>query len=93
MPSERFPQCGVGPVLGCAHDDAEGRSKQLATLAVAARNLLCSDEVQRALEGAETEVAGKSEASAEVRTVAQVREAINYHERIPTELLRRKTEL
>jgi carboxypeptidase Taq len=45
------------------------------------------------LEGAETEVAGKSEASAEVRTVAQVREAINYHERIPTELLRRKTEL
>lgn len=69
------------------------RSKQLATLAVAARNLLCSDETQRALEGAEAEVLGKPEDSPEARTVVQVREAINYHERIPTELLRRKTEL
>jgi carboxypeptidase Taq len=69
------------------------RSKQLATLAVAARNLLCSDETKRALEGAEAEVSGKPEDSPEARTVVQVREAINYHERIPTELLRRKTEL
>ena len=38
---------------------AETRAKQLATLAVAARNLLCSDEMKRALEGAEAEVAGK----------------------------------
>jgi carboxypeptidase Taq len=72
---------------------AETRSKQLATLAVAARNLLCSDEMKRALEAAETEVAGKPEDSAEARITAQVREAIAYHERIPTELLRRKTEL
>ena len=72
---------------------AETRAKQLATLAVAARNLLCSDEMKRALEGAEAEVAGKLESSAEARIVAQVREAISYHERIPTELLRRKTEL
>ncbi len=72
---------------------AESRSKQLATLAVAARNLLCSDEMKRALEGAETEVAGKPQDSPEARIVAQVREAIDYHERIPTELLRRKTEL
>ncbi len=72
---------------------AETRAKQLATLAVAARNLLCSDEMKRALEGAEAEVAGKPEDSPEARIVAQVREAIAYHERIPTELLRRKTEL
>lgn len=72
---------------------AETRSKQLATLAVAARNLLCSDEMKRALEAAESEVAGKNEDSVEARIAAQVREAIAYHERIPTELLRRKTEL
>ncbi|MBM1219790.1 carboxypeptidase M32 [Ponticoccus sp. SC2-23] len=72
---------------------AETRSKQLATLAVAARNLLCSDEMKRALEAAEAEVAGKNEDSVEARITAQVREAIAYHERIPTELLRRKTEL
>lgn len=72
---------------------AESRSKQLATLAVAARNLLCSDEMKRALDGAAAEVAGKPEDSPEARIVAQVREAIEYHERIPAELLRRKTEL
>lgn len=72
---------------------AETRAKQLATLAVAARNLLCSDEMKRALEGAEAEVAGKPDDSPEARIVAQVREAIEYHEKIPTELLRRKTEL
>lgn len=72
---------------------AETRSKQLATLAVAARNLLCSDEAKRALDGAEAEVAGFAPDSPEARIVAQVREAIAYHERIPTELLARKTEL
>jgi carboxypeptidase Taq len=72
---------------------AESRSKQLATLAVAARNLLCSDEMKHALDGAETEIAGKPADSPEARIVTQVREAIDYHERIPAELLRRKTEL
>lgn len=72
---------------------AETRSKQLATLAVAARNLLCSDEAKRALDGAGAEVAGLPEDAPEARIVAQVREAIEYHEKIPTELLRRKTEL
>ncbi|SDX60209.1 carboxypeptidase M32 [Roseicitreum antarcticum] len=69
------------------------RSKQLSTLTVAARNLLCSDEVKRALEGAEKDVAGKAADSPEARLVAQVQEAIDWHERIPAELLRRKTEL
>ncbi len=69
------------------------RSKQLSTLAVAARNLLCSTETKRALDGAERDVAGKAGDSPEARIVAQVREAIDWHERIPAELLRRKTEL
>ena len=72
---------------------ASTRSKQLATLAVAARDLLCSDETRRALEGAEAETAGLDEASPEARICAQVREAVAWHERIPNELLRRKTEL
>lgn len=72
---------------------AETRSKQLATLTVAARNLLCSDEAKRALEGAEAEISGRATDSPEARIVAQVREAIDYHERIPTALLHRKTEL
>lgn len=72
---------------------AESRSKQLATLAVAARNLLCSDEIKRALDGAAKECASKAEDSPEARIIAQVREAIDYHERIPPELLQRKTEL
>ncbi len=72
---------------------AATRSKQLATLAVAARDLLCSDAAKRALDGARADVAGKPDDSPEARIVAQVQEAIEYHERIPTELLRRKTEL
>ena len=72
---------------------AATRSKQLATLAVAARDLLCSEEMKRALEGAEAEVDGMDAASPEARIAAQVREAIAWHERIPNELLRRKTEL
>jgi len=72
---------------------AETRAKQLATLAVAARNLLCSDEMKHELESAEAEVAGQSDDSPQARIVAQVREAIEYHERIPPELLRKKTEL
>lgn len=72
---------------------APSRAKQLATLAVAARNLLCSDEMKRALEAADTETAALPDDSVERAIVAQVREAISYHERIPAELLRRKTEL
>ncbi|MEM8729073.1 MAG: carboxypeptidase M32 [Pseudomonadota bacterium] len=72
---------------------AASRSKQLATLAVAARDLLCSDDMKRALDGAEAEVAGKDPEAPETRIVEQVREAISYHERIPAALLHRKTEL
>ena len=72
---------------------AESRSKQLATLVVAARNLLCSDELKRELDAAEKELSGRSADSPEARIVIQVREAIDYHERIPTELLHKKTEL
>lgn len=69
------------------------RGKQRATLAVAARDLLCSTETRQALDGAEKEIANMPEDSVQAEIVAQVREAIDYHERIPAALLRRKTEL
>lgn len=72
---------------------SETRSKQMATLTVAARDLLCSDQMKRALDGARGEIAGRDGEDPEARMVAQVAEAIDYHERIPAELLRRKTEL
>jgi carboxypeptidase Taq len=75
------------------HGGAATRAKQLATLAVAARDLLCSAEMKRALDAAEAETAGRPEDSPERAMLAQTRTAIDYHERIPQELLRRKTEL
>lgn len=71
----------------------ETRAKQLSTLAVCVKSLLCSDATRRALEGAEREVASKSGDSVESVIVRQVREAVDYHDRIPSDLLRRKTEL
>ena len=72
---------------------AASRAKQLSTLAVAARDLLCSDQMKRALDAADADTASLPQDSVERAVVAQVREAIDYHERIPAELLRRKTEL
>ena len=72
---------------------AETRGKQQATLAVAARDLLCSPEAKAALAAADAEVAGMPPDSVPRIIVSQVREAIDYHERIPNALLRRKTEL
>ncbi|MGB5557552.1 MAG: carboxypeptidase M32, partial [Paracoccaceae bacterium] len=71
----------------------ETRGQQVATLSVAARDLLCSDETRRALEAAEAETHNLPKGDVK-RVIAQhVREAIEYHERIPTSVLRRKEEL
>ncbi len=72
---------------------AASRGKQLSTLALAARDLLCSDEMRRNLDAAEADTASLPADSAERTVVAQLREAIDYHDRIRPELLRRKTEL
>lgn len=69
------------------------RGKQEATLAVAAQQLLVSDAMKHALDGAEAEMSDKPEHSPEARMIAQVRQAIAYHERIPAEMLSRKAEL
>lgn len=71
----------------------ETRGKQIATLAVAARDLLCSDETRRAVESADVETAGAANDSVPRIVTEQVRAAIAYHERVPPALLRRKAEL
>lgn len=71
---------------------AETRAKQLATLSVLARDHLVADESRRALDGAEAEVASLPADSVERVICAQVREAIDYHLRIPADLVRRRAE-
>lgn len=71
----------------------ETRGKQLATLSVLTRDLLVSTETRRRLDAAEAEVARFPDGSVEKVTVAQVREAIDYHLAIPADLTRRRAEL
>jgi carboxypeptidase Taq len=69
------------------------RAKQLATLTVMARNHLVADESRRLLEQAETETASLPTDSVERTICAQVREAIDYHLRIPAALVHRRAEV
>ncbi len=69
------------------------RGEQLATLAVIARDMIVSDDLARAAEAAEAEVANRDEDNAERRVVAQVRAAIDHHRKIPAALVRARTAL
>jgi carboxypeptidase Taq len=71
---------------------AETRAKQLATLSVLARDHLVASESRRALDAADAEVAHLPAESVERVICAQVREAIDYHLRIPADLVRRRAE-
>ena len=72
---------------------AETRAKQLATLTLFARNHLVSDETRLLLDRAEAETADLPADSVERTICAQVREAIEYHLRIPGELVRKRAEV
>jgi carboxypeptidase Taq len=72
---------------------AETRAKQMATLTVFARNHLVADESRRLLEQAEAETASLAEDSVERTICAQVRDAIDYHLRIPAALVHKRTEI
>ncbi len=72
---------------------ADTRAKQLATLTVLAREHLVADETRRLLERAEAETAKLPEDSVERTMCAQVREAIEYHLRIPAALVHRRAEV
>ena len=72
---------------------AETRAKQLATLSVMARDLLVADETRHLLDEAEAATASHAPDSVEAVTCRQVREAIDYHLRIPADLVRKRAEL
>ena len=72
---------------------AETRARQMATLTVFARNHLVADESRRLLEQAEAETASLPEDSVERTICAQVREAIEYHLRIPAALVHKRAEI
>ena len=71
----------------------ETRAKQLATLTLFARNHLVSDGSRHLLDQAEAETAHLPADSVERTICAQVREAIDYHLRIPAELVRKRAEV
>lgn len=72
---------------------ADTRAKQMATLTVFARDHLVSDGTRRLLERAEAETASLPEDSVERTICAQVREAIDYHLRIPAALVHKRAEV
>lgn len=72
---------------------ADTRAKQLATLTVVARDHLVSKATRKLLDEAEAETAGMAEDSVERTICAQVREAIDYHLRIPAELVHKRAEI
>ena len=72
---------------------ADTRAKQLATLTVLARDHLVADETRRLLEQAEAETTTLASDSVERTICAQVREAIEYHLRIPAALVHKRAEV
>ncbi len=69
------------------------RAKQLATLTALARDHLVADRTRRLLEQAEAETASLPAESVERTICTQVREAIDYHLRIPGALVQKRAEL
>ena len=72
---------------------ADTRAKQLATLTVVARDHLVSDDTRRLLDLAEAEVRDLPSDSVERTICTQVREAIDYHLRIPAALVQKRAEI
>jgi carboxypeptidase Taq len=71
----------------------EARGRQIATLMEEARERLLGRATLRALDRAEAAVDTAAEDDAERREVAAVREAVDFHRRIPADLIRAKAEL
>lgn len=72
---------------------AATRGEQMATLAVIARDMIVSDDLARAVDVAEREVAHLSADDAGRRAVEQVRAAVAHHRKIPASLVRARTAL
>jgi carboxypeptidase Taq len=71
----------------------EARGYQIATLMEGARERLLSAATRKALDAAEAAAQGQPQDSVERREIAAVRDAVEFHSRIPADLIRRKAEL
>jgi carboxypeptidase Taq len=67
------------------------RGRQIASLTVTAREILCAKDTLHALDAAEGTITDL--ASPEAAMVAAMRHAIDYHRRIPADLVQRRQEL
>jgi carboxypeptidase Taq len=72
---------------------AAARGRQIATLTRLARDLICDDDMQRRLEGAERAVAANDVDEADRTAVEQVRAAVEAHRRMPADLTERRAAL
>jgi carboxypeptidase Taq len=72
---------------------AWGRSHQMASLTSVARDMLLDATTARLLDAADSDTATLPEDRIERQTIAQLRDAIALHRRIPAELLTRRSEL
>jgi carboxypeptidase Taq len=71
---------------------SDSRSRQVSTMKVLAHGLLVADETRHLLDAAEREVAGRPPEDADRRIVAQTREAVRHHLKIPADLIRRRAQ-
>lgn len=72
---------------------AQTRGQQVSTLTRVALDLLMDDQTARALDTAETALAGEAPGSIPQRMVAQVRHAREHHRRVPAALTQQRASL
>jgi carboxypeptidase Taq len=72
---------------------AATRGKQVATLVGVARDMLLADETRRLTDAADRATAAEAEDSPARRAIAQTRDAIAFHARIPGSLQTRRAEV
>ena len=72
---------------------AQGRGQQIATLTRVALDMLLHADTERALDGAQTALDGVAPGDARCVMVAQVRDAIAHHRRVPAALTQERAAL
>ena len=74
-------------------DGAKTRGHQIGTLTLVAREILLSSKMRKLLDDSTKEMQSKEEDSFEKKTLSQLSEAIQYHDKIPQKLQVRKAEI
>lgn len=74
-------------------EGAKTRGYQVGTLTLVAREILLSSKMRKLLDDSVKEMQSKEEDSFEKKTLSQLSEAIQYHDKIPQEIQVRKAEI